>query len=71
MAFFYVNRNAQPDGYHEVHNGDVDCPHPPLAENRVAIGYYSTCSEAIAACKADNPATLIDGCAYCTYCHTR
>jgi hypothetical protein len=71
MAYYYVNRNAQPDGYHEVHNGDVNCPHPPLLENRVKIGYYASCADALAACRQTNPDLLIDGCAYCTNCHTR
>ncbi len=71
MARYYINRNAQEDGYHEVHNGSTDCPHPPLHENRVNIGYYDTCSEAIKAARDANPTLLVDGCYYCTLCHTR
>lgn len=71
MAYFYINRNAQDDGYHEVHDDSANCSHPPLPENRVRLGYYNTCSEAIAAARAANPSLLIDGCYYCTDCHTR
>lgn len=71
MSYFYINRNAQEDGYHEVHNGSVNCSHPPLLENRIEIGYYNTCADAIAAARAANPGLQIDGCYYCTNCHTR
>lgn len=71
MAYFYINRNAQPDGYHEVHNGTTGCTHPPLRENRIELGYFENCSQAIAAAKAANPTLFIDGCYYCTDCHTR
>jgi hypothetical protein len=71
MAYFYINRNAQDDGYHEVHNGDMNCSHPPLPENRIGLGYYNTCSEALSAARTANPGLLIDGCYYCTQCHTR
>ena len=71
MAYFYINRNAQDDGYHEVHDDSANCSHPPLPENRVGLGYYNSCSEAIAAARTANPTLLIDGCYYCTDCHTR
>ncbi|PKL30884.1 hypothetical protein CVV43_05095 [Candidatus Saccharibacteria bacterium HGW-Saccharibacteria-1] len=71
MAYFYINRNAQEDGYHEVHNDNNNCSHPPLTENRVRLGIYNTCSEAIAAARKANPGLLIDGCYYCTNCNTR
>lgn len=71
MAYFYVNSNTQSDGYHEVHNDDANCPHPPLLDNRVRIGEFDTCADAIKACRLANPLLNIDGCAYCTNCHTR
>lgn len=72
MAYFYVNKNAQDDGYHEVHNDNANCSHPPLPENRVRIGNYNSSAEAIAACKTTNPTLHIDGCAYCCpESHTR
>lgn len=71
MSYFYINRNAQDDGYHEVHDDSANCSHPPLLENRVGIGYYNNCSEAITAARLANPTLLIDGCYYCTDCHTR
>ena len=71
MTLFYINRNAQEDGYHEVHNGSITCSHPPLPENRINLGYYDTCAAAIADARRVNPGLLIDGCYYCTDCNTR
>ena len=72
MSYYYINRNAQDDGYHEVHNGSVNCPHPPLPENQVGLGNYDNCMQAIAAAKRANPSLLIDGCYWCINpCHTR
>lgn len=72
MNHYYINQNPQPDGYHEVHNGDVNCSHPPLVENRISLGYFNSCSEAIASAKRANPTLNIDGCYWCVRpCHTR
>lgn len=71
MAEYYFNRNAQADGFHEVHNGDANCPYPPDLANRVRIGSYSTCITAIDAARSAYPGWSFDGCYYCTQCHTR
>ena len=41
---FYVNKNAQPNGDHEVHR--YDCSWLPDMENRIYLGDFST-SQAI------------------------
>ena len=68
MAKFYVNRNAQDDGYHEVH--DSSCSYMPDPENQLYLGEFSTCYGAVVAARQHY--TLVDGCYYCCYaCHTR
>ena len=71
MAKYVVNKNAQSDGYHEVHNEET-CNHLPEPHNRVSVGNYNSCSSAVAACKNENTSFKIDGCYYCSNaCHTR
>ena len=68
MAYYYVNRNAQPTGEHEVHK--EGCPTPPNPENQLGLGYYNTCAEAVVAATAYF--SNVDGCANCVpECHTR
>lgn len=59
--YFYVNKNAQPTGEHEVHRSD--CYWLPDAENRIYLGSFLTSAEAIR--KAKTYYTNVDGCAYC------
>ena len=71
MAKYIVNNNAQSDGFHEVHNEET-CSYLPEPQNRVAVGYHSSCSDAVSACKQANPSLNIDGCYHCSNaCHTR
>jgi hypothetical protein len=71
MAKYIINRNAQADGYHEVHNENT-CNHLPDVHNRVLVGEHNNCSDALAATRKVNPHLNIDGCYYCsTACHTR
>ncbi len=70
MKRFIINKNPQPTGEHEVHD-EERCVHLPLKENRILIGYFETCREAILVAKTRWPSYDIDGCAYCTLCHSR
>lgn len=70
MTKYIINKNAQPTGEHEVHN-EAQCGHLPLLENRIVIGYFDTCRVAILTARARWPNSSIDGCAYCTLCHSR
>ena len=35
---YYVNKNAQPSGEHEVHVDDASCLYPPSASSRLDLG---------------------------------
>ena len=68
MEFYYVNKNAQPNGDYEVHT--LNCSYLPSFENRLFLGMFSNCSEAVQAAKKTYPQA--DGCYYCCKaCHTR
>lgn len=69
MPQFLVNRQAQPNGDHEVHT--LPCPYPPAPENRIDLGRHTTCHEAVAAVKRAFPGYRINGCYFCSNaCHT-
>jgi hypothetical protein len=68
MTSYYVNKNAQPTGEHEVHK--ADCPTPPNYSNRQPVGEHSNCRSAVAAARAFY--INVDGCANCSpECHKR
>ena len=68
MTRYYVNRNAQPTGEHEVHK--YGCSWLPKEENRIYLGRFYTCQAAVL--KACEYYTSVDGCAHCSPdCHTR
>lgn len=64
MYKYIINQNVQPTGENEVHKEDI-CDHLPYPENRILVGYFNTCREAIASARAKWPNNTIDGCAYC------
>lgn len=66
--YYYFNDNTDKNGNHEVHS--EGCSFLPSVSNRTYIGYYSSCSDAIAAAKAKYPYKSFDGCYYCCNpCH--
>ena len=68
MPHYYVNKNPQPTGEHEVHR--AGCDWMPKPENRIFLGDYATCGPAKKAALVyyDN----VDGCAHCSpACHSR
>ena len=68
MARYYVNRNAQPNGDHEVHK--QGCSYMPADENRINLGEHTTCHTAVAKAKREHFAKS-NGCYYCSNeCHT-
>jgi len=68
MKKYYVNKNAQANGDHEVHA--AGCPYIPLAHNRIYLGEFSSCRSAVAAAKKYY--SQCNGCYYCANeCHTR
>ena len=68
MASYYVNRNAQSTGEHEVHK--ENCSFLPDADNRIYLGECSNCLEALI--KAQKHYSNIDGCKHCSSgCHKK
>ena len=67
MADYYVNKQAQPNGDHEVHKSD--CSHLPSPENRQHLGSFLNCHGAVQKAKEYYPQS--NGCYYCSgECHT-
>lgn len=65
---YYVNKNAQPNGDHEVHV--QGCTYMPSLENRKLLGDYKSCKEAVR--EAKKSYSQSNGCYYCCNdCHTR
>lgn len=64
---YYVNKQAQANGDHEVHKSG--CSRMPAAENRLHLGAFSNCRDAVR--KAKTIYSQSDGCYYCcNECHT-
>ena len=61
MTFYYVNKNAQIDGTHEVHS--QDCIYLPDVNNRIYLGYFNNGKEAVK--EARNYYYNVDGCYFC------
>ncbi len=71
MPRFILNKNAQSNGDHEVHNSSTGCGHMPNPENRISLGEHATCRGAVADAKRRLPGQRINGCYYCcNECHT-
>ena len=67
MTYYYVNKNSQANGDHEVHAGN--CSYLPLEHNRIYPGNFTTCQEAVR--EAKKHYTKSNGCFYCSgACHT-
>jgi len=67
MAKYYVNKNAQSNGDHEVHT--TGCSFMPNQENRTYLGEFLTCRPAVQEAKKTYPKS--NGCYYCSKtCHT-
>ena len=68
MNNYYVNKNCQKGGEHEVHK--QSCLYLPKPENRIYLGVFNNCRDAIK--EAKKHYSNIDGCFYCCKeCHTR
>jgi len=67
MEKYYVNKNAQDNGDHEVHK--ESCSRLPDEENRIYLGKFPSCHGAVK--EAKKHYTGADGCFYCSpECHT-
>jgi hypothetical protein len=67
MASYYVNKNEQSNGDHEVHTGD--CTYLPAPANRIYLGEFSNCRDAVNAARQFY--SRCNGCYFCSNaCHT-
>ena len=67
MANYYVNKNAQSNGDHEVHKSG--CSWLPKPENRIYLGSFDNCKDAVK--EAKKQYSQVNGCYYCSNdCHT-
>lgn len=62
MPNYYVNKNPQPSGQHEVH--ETTCNRGALPQNQKDLGWHSSCSGAVTLAKTHYPTA--DGCEYCS-----
>ena len=68
MAQYYVNKNGQTNGDHEVHT--AGCSYLPDARNRVSLGDHLSCLSAVT--EAQKLYSQSNGCYYCSnQCHTQ
>ena len=67
-GYYFVNDNAQANGDHEVHL--QGCYWLGLATRTTALGYRSSCADAVRAARAKY--RQCNGCAHCAAaCHTQ
>ena len=67
MSKYYVNKNAQSNGDHEVH--ESGCTYMPNEGNRKYLGDFDSCAPAVREAKKTYPQS--NGCYYCCNpCHT-
>lgn len=68
MAAYYVNKNVQTNGDHEVHT--TGCIYMPTSENRIYLGEFSNCAPAVI--EAKRYYHQVNGCyTCCRACHTQ
>ena len=68
MTSYYVNKNQQANGDHEVHTDS--CRFLPLTQNRVSLGNFTTCAPAVQEAKRLGYSRA-NGCRTCSIaCHT-
>lgn len=71
MPQFIINKNAQANGDHEVHNATEGCSYMPDPANQIDLGYHTSCHGAVAEARQKWRDNRINGCYYCCNpCHT-
>lgn len=61
MQAYYVNRNEQETGEHEVHK--YGCYRMPQLQNKIFLGYFLNAKDAVR--EAKRYYNNVDGCYYC------
>lgn len=59
---YYVNKNAQDSGDHEVHTSS--CSFLPIEANRIYLGDFTSCAPAVV--EAKHYYAQSNGCYYCS-----
>lgn len=68
MKYYYVNKEQQNNGDHEVHN--EDCRFLPSIQNKLYLGVFTTCKDAVK--EAKKHYDQVNGCYFCSNeCHTQ
>ncbi|MFZ1249729.1 MAG: hypothetical protein WAQ24_05425 [Candidatus Saccharimonadales bacterium] len=69
----FVLNSQEYDGHHEVHDVETHCASRTFPEpgNQINLGEHPGCVTAIAKAELLYPSWDIDGCYYCTECHTK
>jgi hypothetical protein len=72
MPNFCINKNAQSNGDHEVHDlTPGKCNYLPDPANRIQLGSHASCKSAVAFAKKQYRDERINGCYWCSNeCHT-
>lgn len=72
MSYYVLNKQEY-DGHHEVHDVGAHCDSEtyPSSENQINLGWHPNCTSAIDSAKNTYPDWDIDGCFWCTDCHTK
>jgi hypothetical protein len=63
MPRYCVNRAAQPNGDHEVHDTSANGSCLPSPSNQIDLGYFSGCAGAVRAARAHF--SQVNGCRWC------
>ena len=58
MPKFYINKNQQPSGDYEVHQENI-CDHAPNIENRIPLGTFNHCNDALQEAKRRFPLIIV------------
>lgn len=67
MSSYYVNKNTQSNGDHEVHK--TGCSSMPSEMNRLYLGTFRYCMDAVK--EARKYYSKVNGCKWCSMsCHT-
>jgi hypothetical protein len=67
MALYYVNKQAQANGDHEVH--ESSCSYLPSEQNKRSLGSFNNCQDAVKESKKVYAQS--NGCYWCSKsCHT-
>lgn len=62
MEYYYLNKNTQPTGEHEIHK--ASCKFLPHMSNCIRLGYFYRAYDALIAAKKYY--NNVDGCYYCS-----